>query len=99
MADQPAESTLTGTVVPTAFDADENVTALAFESGGRSYKVLLKGRGNDLLELLNEELTITCIIGKDREGALAVLVKSYRMAGSGGLSDDEDLGLDLGPEE
>ncbi len=99
MADQPTrETTKTGTVVPVAFDADENVTSIAFEAEGLSFRILQKGRGIDLMELLNEEVSITGVFGKDKEGALAVLVKSYKMAGAAGM-EDEDLGLDLGPGE
>ncbi len=71
--------TVKGTVVAAGKDAKGNVNAVAIKSDKGEYKVVLKGKGKDLLKMVGKKVEVT---GKLREakGKKSINVSDFKEA-------------------
>lgn len=80
-APEAPQVTVKGTVVAVGKDAKGNVNAVAVRSDKGDYKVVLKGKGKDLLKMVGKKVEVT---GKVREakGKKSINVSEFKEAGA-----------------
>lgn len=79
-AQEAPQVTVKGTVVAVGKDAKGNVNAVAVRSDKGDYKVVLKGKGKDLLKMVGKKVEVT---GKVREakGKKTINISEFKEAG------------------
>ncbi len=78
-APEAPQVTVKGTVVAVGKDAKGNVNAVAVRSDKGDYKVVLKGKGKDLLKMVGKKVEVT---GKVREakGKKSINITEFKEA-------------------
>lgn len=80
-AQEAPQVTMKGTVVAVGKDAKGNVNAVAVRSDKGDYKVVLKGKGKELLKMVGKKVEVT---GKVREakGKKSINISEFKEAGA-----------------
>jgi len=73
------EATITGTVVAADWDDKDKAIAVSIETDDELYYVSDNPIGKQLLELLDKKVTVTGIVGEDKDGNRTITVKSYKI--------------------
>lgn len=76
------EVTLTGTVVPSEWDDDDNVIAVAISTDDEDYVVERNRLGAELFDFLDENVEVRGILKKGMSGGKGVSVIDYEVLGS-----------------
>jgi hypothetical protein len=71
--------TITGTVHPKAFDANDNISAVSIETKDGPYTVTKNAIGKRMLKLVGKNISITGIVGEDSMGNTTITVKTYEI--------------------
>jgi hypothetical protein len=75
--DEPV--TVRGTVVEDDWDDDDNVIAVAISSDEEYYVVDKRGKGKDLLKLVDKEVEVKGTVKEDEDGNRIITVRSYQV--------------------
>jgi hypothetical protein len=73
------EVTVTGTVYATAWDDNDNVTAVVISTMGKEYVIVANAAGNELFKLGFKVVKASGVIGEDSEGNETLTVTSYEV--------------------
>ena len=73
------EATITGIVVAADWDDKDKAIAVSIETDDELYYVSDNPIGKQLLELLDKKVTVTGIVGEDKDGNRTITVKSYKI--------------------
>ncbi|MGQ9858053.1 MAG: hypothetical protein ACUVS3_05105 [Thermodesulfobacteriota bacterium] len=73
--------TLKGTVVAVGKDSKGNVNAVAIRTDEGDYKVVLKGKGKELLKMVNKKVEATGTV-KEAKGKKSINVSEFKEAGA-----------------
>lgn len=80
-SEEAPQVTLKGTVMAVGKDAKGNVNAVAIRTEKGDYKVVLKGKGKELLKMVGKKVEVT---GKIREakGKKSINISEFKEAGA-----------------
>lgn len=70
--------TIRGVVIPTRWDKDDNIAEVSIStSNEQEYRVYDNAKGNELLDLFQEEVKVTGSVAKDVNGNKIITVEKY----------------------
>ena len=93
------EVTILGYLTPSEWDDDDNVVSVAISTDDDYYVVELNGLGEELFDILDEDVEVTGIVEKERDGTNRITVTSYEVLSEDDYEEDEGWGYDEDEEQ
>ena len=70
--------TLTGLIIPAAWNADQEVAAVALATADeKEYRLAVNRKGRELFGYLQHPVEVTGPLSQDEEGKMVIAVRSY----------------------
>jgi uncharacterized membrane protein YcgQ (UPF0703/DUF1980 family) len=93
------EETITGYIVPSEWDNEDNVVAISISTDDDDYVVELNKLGEELFDFIDEDVEVTGIVREDKDGTKRVRVISYEVLEDTDDEYDEDEDFDYDNED
>jgi hypothetical protein len=97
--DSSEETTITGYVIPTDWDWNDEVCAVSIETHDDMYAIEPNSLGEELFNELDSEVEVTGFLEKDRDGTERITVTSYEVLTRAGDSEEQNYGYEDDGEE
>ena len=81
------EMTITGYVAGNDWDIDDNVAGISIITDDDEYIVDLKGMGEELIDLLDEEVEATGVVRKYKDGSQRITIIDYEVLSEDSFGD------------
>lgn len=85
---QAKETTITGSVVPSDWDNDDNIIAISISTEDDDYVVEMNKLGEELFDFLDEDVEVIGFVREDRDGSKRIRVISYEVLDE--MEEDEE---------